>query len=109
MIINYVGNNFINKGANPTINNVRNYSNTMNASDVKVQFLGDSARNSHQNLLSGRMIGIKHQEVPGLVLPTEPGIIANNQLDMTTRTEIIQAPQAPKTPAIQEFIADTTM
>ena len=55
---------------------------------------------SHQNLLSGQMTGIRHEEVPVLVPPTEQRIIANNQLDMTVITGDIQAPQALKTPAM---------
>ena len=44
-------------------------------SDIQVQFAGDSVRIYHQNLLSGRMIGIIQEEVTGLVPPTEPSII----------------------------------
>ena len=43
-----------------------------------------------------------------LVPPTEPSIIANNQPAMTVVTGVIQAPQALKTPAKQEFIVCTT-
>ena len=53
-----------------TINDVGNDSNGATASDVQVHFLGDSAGISHKNLLSGRMIGIRHEEDPVLVSPT---------------------------------------
>ena len=78
-------------------------------SDVKVQFVGNSAGISHQNLFSGRMISIIQEEVPVLVPPTEPSIVANNQLAMTVSTGVIQTPQALKTTMMQEFILDTTL
>ena len=43
-----------------------------------------------------------------LVYPLEPIIITNKKLATTVSTGVIQAPQALKTPAIQEFIAAIT-
>ena len=51
-IINF-GNNLIKKVANFAIDYVRNNSNGATASDVQVQFVGNSAGISHQNLLGG--------------------------------------------------------
>ena len=93
--------NIINKVANWTINDTGNYSNGATASDVPVQFAGNSAVIYHQTLLSGRMIGIRHEEVPVLVPPMEPSIIANNQPAMNVSTGVIQAPQDLKTPTLQ--------
>ena len=100
LTINNTGNNLIKKAANLTINDSRNNSNRATASDVQVQFVGDSAGIFHQNLLSRRMIEIRHEEVPVLVTPTKPSIIAKNKPAMTVSTAVIQAPQALKTPAI---------
>ena len=60
LTINNLGNNIINKVANLTINNVRSDSNRATASNVQVQFTGDSANISYQNLSSRWMIGIRH-------------------------------------------------
>ena len=68
--INNDKNNLINKFANLTINNVGNGSNGATTSDIQVQFAGDSAEIYHQNLLSRRMIGIRHEKVPVLVPTT---------------------------------------
>ena len=65
--INNIVNNLINKVSNLTINDVVNDSNRAIASDLQLQFAADSVRISHHNLLSGRMIGIIHEEVPVLV------------------------------------------
>ena len=92
MTIHDVGKNLIDKVKNLTINNVGNNSNGATVSDVQVQFAGDSARIYHQKLLNVWMIGIRYEEVPGLVPPTEPNIIANNQLYMAISTGVIQAP-----------------
>ena len=54
-----------------TINGVGNDLDGVNASDVQVQFAGDPAGISHQNLLSSRKIGIRNKEVPVLAPPTE--------------------------------------
>ena len=54
-----------------------NASNGEISSDVQVQFAGNPAKNSHQNLLNGRIIGIRQEEVPVLVPHTEPSIFAN--------------------------------
>ena len=54
--ISDVRNDTINKVGNLSINNVRNDSNGSTVSDVKVKFAIDSARISHQNLLSVRLI-----------------------------------------------------
>ena len=108
LTINNVGNILIKKSANLTINNTGNDSNIANASDLQVQFVGNSAGISHQNLLSRRMIGIQHEEVSVLVPPTELIIIVNNQPAMAVSTGVIQALKETKTPAMQEFIAVTT-
>ena len=54
------------------------------------------------------MIGIRQKEVPVLVPPMEPSIVAKNQPAMTISTEVIQTSQAIKAPTIQYFIASTT-
>ena len=111
LALNKVGKDLIEKVANLTINDVRNDSNRENASDtrdVQVQFEGDSARFYHQNVLSGRTIGIRHEEVPVLVTPMEPSIIANNQPARNVSTGVVQAPQAFKMPVMQEFVVVTT-
>ena len=92
LTINDIGNNLIDKVTNLTINGVGNDSNRAIASDVQVQFLGDSAGISHQNLFSGRMIGIRHEEVPVLVPHTGPIIISNNRPAITVITGFIQVP-----------------
>ena len=70
----------------------------MTTSDVQVQFAGDSAGVSHQNLLSGPMIGIRQKEVPVLIPPMEQSIFSNNEPAITVSTGVIQTQQALKTP-----------
>ena len=107
LTIKDAGKNLINKVKNLTIKNVGNDSNGATASAVKVHFGGNSAVISHQNVLSGRMTGIRHEELPVLVLPTERSIIEKYQPDVTNCTGVIQTPHALKIPAMQEFIAVT--
>ena len=99
--IKYDGKNLINKVSNLTINNIRNHSNGANTSDAQVQFAVNLAVISHQNLLSVRMIWIRHEEVPVLVPTMEPIIVTNNQSAMTVSIGVIQAPQALKKPVVQ--------
>ena len=101
LTINDTGNNIINKSANLTINNVGNDSKGATARDLQVQFAGNSARIFHQNLLSGRMIGIRQEEVPVLFPLTEPIIAAKNQLGMTISNGVIQTPQALNVPTMK--------
>ena len=75
---NDVRNNLIEKVANLTIINVGNDSNIATESDVQVQFEGSSTRITHQILLNRWIIGIRPEEVPVLVHPTEPIITTNN-------------------------------
>ena len=109
MTINGIGKNPIEKVANLTINDVRTYLNGATVSDVQIQFAGDSDRISHQKLLSGGIIGIRHEKFPMFVPPTELSIIANNQPAMTVSTGVIQLPQVLRTPEMQEFITVTTL
>ena len=99
----------INKLTNLTINDIWNNSNRATTSDVQVQFASDPSIISHQNLLSGRVIGIRQEEVPVLVPPKEPIIVAENQSDTNNRNGAIHAPQALKMPNMQELIVDTTL
>ena len=101
LTINYAGNDLIGKVAKLTINDAGNDVSRVIASDVQVQFAGNSAGISHQNLLSGRMIRIGQDEVPVLVTLTEPIIFANNKPAMTISTGVIQTPQAPTMPTMQ--------
>ena len=55
------------------------------------------------------MIRIKHDVVPVLVPPAETIIIKNNQSYMAVSTGFMQAPQALKTPVMQEFISVITL
>ena len=75
-----------------TINDVGNGLNRATMSEVQVQFAGDSAGIYHQKLLSGKMVGIRHEEVLVLVPSTKPVIIANNQPAMPVGTGVIQTP-----------------
>ena len=61
LTINGVGKNLIDKVVKLKTSNVGKNSNRETVSDIQVQFAGDSAGISHQNLLSGRMIGIRHE------------------------------------------------
>ena len=54
-------NYLIDKLANMTINDVRNDLNRSNASEVQVQFVDDRDGKTHQDLLSSRMIKIRHE------------------------------------------------
>ena len=99
----------IKKVANLKINYTRNYSNRLTTIDVQVQIAGDSTGTSHQNLLSGWMIGKRYEEVPVLVPLMEPIIISNNQPSMPVSTGVVQAPQSLKMTVMQEFIAVTTL
>ena len=98
LTINNVGNILIKKSANLTINDTGNDSNIANASDLQVQFVGNSAGISHQNLLRGQMISITQDELPVLVPPTVPSIIMKNQAAINVRTGVIHTPQALETP-----------
>ena len=99
----------IEKVANMKINKVINDSNGANTSDIQVQFAGDPSGISHKNVLSSRNIGIRHEEVPVLPPPTETSIGANNQTDFNLSTGVVQASQALKTTAMQEFVAETDL
>ena len=63
-------NDIIKKVANMTINDVKYNLNQENASDVQVQFADDPARKTHQILLIGPMIRIRHEEIPVLYILT---------------------------------------
>ena len=67
-------------------------------SDAQVQFADDPAGKTHQNLLSNRVIGIRHEEIRVLDPPTEPRIVKNNKPELIISTWVIQAPQARKLP-----------
>ena len=54
-------NYLIDKLANMTINDVRNDLNRSNASEVQVQFVDDRDGKTHQDLLSSRMVKIRHE------------------------------------------------
>ena len=103
-----IGNDIINEVTNLKINDVGNDSNEATMSDTQVQFTVDPDRISHQNLLSGHMTGIRQEEVPVLVQPTEMSIAAKNKADMTISTGVIHTRQVLKTPTMKEFIMDTT-
>ena len=87
----------IDKFANITINDTNKYLNRMNTSDVQVQFAGNTIRKTHQNVLSSRKIGIRHEEVPVLDPLTETIIDANNQPDFTISNVVVQSLKASKT------------
>ena len=61
LTINDIINYLIIKVVNLTINDATNDSNGGTMSDVKVQFVGNSAGISHQNLLSGPIIWIRNE------------------------------------------------
>ena len=99
----------INKLTNLTINGIGKNLNRTNVNDVQVQFVGDLAWISHQNLLRIREIRIRHKEVPVLHPPMEPSISANNQLNLTISIGFVQALQALMTPTTDEVITFTTV
>ena len=91
-----------------TINDGGNNLNGANMSDKQVQFAGDPAEISHQNLLSIRKIRIRHEELPLLNPPTERIIGVKNRMAFTISAGFVQAPQALKTPTTEEVILVTT-
>ena len=78
MKIKYVGNNIIVFVVNMTINDAGNNLNGVKANVIQVQFEGDPAVKTHQNLLSRQKIRIRHEEFPVLDPPMETSIGANN-------------------------------
>ena len=101
---NKLGNEVASFG-NMSINNVGYELNVIIASGAQDEFAIDpdkinhtNTRITHQNLLSTQMIGIWHEEVYVLTLPKNPRIGA-----------IVLAPQALKSPAVQEIITDTAL
>ena len=100
--------NLINEVANLTINEVENDSNGVTASDIQVQFSGNPAVISHQNLLSVWAIRTRQEEFPVLVHTKEPIIGTKNELSMNNNTEVKQTPQGLKKHTMKELITDTT-
>ena len=109
MIIKGVGENMIGCVVNMTINNARKYLNGANLNDVQVQFTGNLVVKTHQSLFSSWKIGIIHEEIPLLDPTTEICIGANNQLDLTISTGVLQAPKVIKSPTMDEVITITTV
>ena len=79
-----------------TINASGNDLNRGNTSDVQVQFAGNPAVISHQNLLISRNIGIRHKEVPVFDPPTEPSIGTKTQPDLTISTRDLHDPRCSR-------------
>ena len=73
------------------MNDIGNNSNGATASDVQVQFVGNTAGIYHENLLISWAIGMRQEEVPMLVPHKELVIVANNQPSMTNSTGVIDA------------------
>ena len=88
-INNEVANNLIDKVTNMTIKNVGNDLNGENASDLQVQFAGNTGTIPHQNLLSIQKIVIGHKEVPVLYPTMEPSIGTKNKPILTISTGVI--------------------
>ena len=108
MTINDARNDLIGCVANLIINDTRRNLNRANMSGVQVQFADDRAGKNHQNLLSSQMIGIQHEEIPVLASLTEPSIGTKNKTELTISTGVVQAPQACKSPKMEEVIAIMT-
>ena len=80
------------------INDTGKDSNGATASGIYVHFAGDQAVISHKKLLISRVIRMRQEEVPVLVSPKEPIIVANNKPAMNASTGVIQITQALNTP-----------
>ena len=107
-INNEVENDLIDKVVNVTTHDVVTDLSRVNTNDAQFQFSGDTAGISHQNLLSGRKIGIRHKEVPVLSPIMEQSIGVNSQTILTTSTGVVQAPKALKTSKMESVITAAT-
>ena len=94
-----------------TINNVGYELKASTTSGAQIELASDpdgiSHTNNgvdHQNLLSIRMIGIRHEKVSVLPPPKESRTEAKNQPALSISTGIVLAPQMPKLPAVQEMV-----
>ena len=99
-----------------TINNIECELNLETVSNAQVKFASNPDGSTHtsnvvthQNLLSSRIIGIRHKEVSVLTPLKDLSIFLNNQPALSISTRILQAQQALNLPVVQEIAVDTAL